>query len=316
MSNRKPALKLALILLIAAVPAAIAQDGTGAHTIPHAVFVGDRATLIVPLAGFPGQGDVEVPPGQLPYSPDIDIHRVALERRPGGSRLAVEFAAFAPGVLELPPIEVAGETFAGLTVTIGSVLAPSEIPILSPPAPPLTVPGTALLVYGTIAAIVASLLLVSLISFRGHVWVRGWLAAWRRGRMLGAMMGAERRLRKALAKGADPREVLDSLSGEFRGFLAGLTGENCRTMTAVEIGRLAGRLRQESEAVDGEFPGRFFGRCDGARFSGRAIGDGETLALIDDLRGFLLAMKAASRSAPPGNAADGVPAQTGQEQAA
>ena len=315
MSNRKPALKLALILLIAAVPAALAQDGAGAHTIPHAVFVGDRATLIVPLAGFPGQGDVEVPPGQLPYSPDIDIHRVALERRPGGSRLAVEFAAFAPGVLELPPIEVAGETFAGLTVTIGSVLAPSEIPILSPPAPPLAVPGTALLVYGTIAAIVASLLLVSLISFRGHVWVMVWLAAWRRRRMLSAMLGAERRLRKALAKGADPREVLDALSGEFRGFLAGLTGENCRTMTASEIGRLVGCPHLQDDAPGGEFLGSFFDRCDGARFSGRAIGGDETLAIIDDLRGFLLAMKALNRAAPPAAAAE-EPGTDGQEQAA
>ena len=304
-----------------------AQDPTVAQTVPRTIFVGDRAVLIVPVTGFPGQGDTELSPEQIPYSSDMDIHRIAIERRPGGSRLAVEFAAFAPGVLELPPIEIAGEVFAGLTVEISSVLGPSEPPILAPPALPLAVPGTALLVYGTIAGLVLALLVVSMVSLKGQLWLKGLLATWKRRRMLGAMLGAERRLRKALAKGVAPREILDALSGEFRGFLSGFTGENCLAMTAPEIAGLGfpgipgfqssgspeapripgspeipGTSRipgsQSTGSPDGEFLGRFFDRCDGIRFSGQAIGGDEALEIIDDLRGFLLALKSTLNRPP------------------
>jgi len=306
--NRKLGFKLAVILLASVLPAAQAQDASSAHTVPRTVFVGDRATLIVPVHGFTGQGDTEIPPGQIPYSPYIDIHRVALERRPGGNRLAVEFAAFAPGVLELPPLEVAGTVFGGLTVEISSVLGTSEPPILSPPAPPLAVPGTALLVYGTIAVLVLFILLVSLVSLKGHLWLRDWFAAWKRRRMIGAMLGIERRLRKALAKGAVPREVLDRLSGEFRGFLANFTGENCLAMTASEIGRIGFPSSLGAESRDGEFLRGFFDRCDRVRFSGHAIGRDETLAIIDELKGFLVAMNRAA----PGDTAAREPEQVGQ----
>jgi len=279
-----------LLLLAAAQPAA--QEGP--HTIPRAVFVGDRATLIVPLPGFQERGgaeagDTEVPADRLPSSPYADIHRVAIERRPGGARLAVEFAAFSPGIIELPPIEVAGQVFSGLRVEIGSVLGASEPPVLSPPAMPLAVPGTALLVYGTAGAVALALLAASLASLRGRAALRAWLAAWRRRRLLGAMLRAERRMRKALAKGAAPREVLDALSGEFRGFLEGLTGESCRAMTAAEMAGLGIPECADgaSGASAGEFLGGFFGRCDGMRFGGRAAGEGEALEMLDGLRGFL-----------------------------
>ena len=286
--------RLFVLLLLSSI-ALTAHARDGVHTIPGTVFVGDRAILIVPVWGFPGQGDTELPPAQLPGSRDVDIHRVALERRPGGNRLAVEFVAFAPGILELPPIEVAGETFEGLTVRISSVLGPSEPPILSPPALPLAVPGTALLVYGTIAAIVLSLLFASLVSLKGPLWFRGLLIAWRRRRMISAMLGAERRLRKALAKGAAPRPVLDELSGEFRAFLSGFSGENCLAMTAREIGRLPPPRTPDGrvEYWDGEFLERFFARCDRVRFSGRAVGGNDALEIMGELGGFLQALNRA-----------------------
>jgi len=329
MDKRKTGFKLAVLLLIAAIPDARALDGAEAHTVPATVFVGDRATLIVPVLDFPGLGDVEMPAALIPESPNIDIHRVALERRPGGNRLAVEFAAFAPGVLELPPLEIAGTVFSGLTVEIASVLEAGEIPVLSPPAGPLAVPGTALLVYGTVAALVFLLLLVSAVSLKGHVWLKNLAAAWKRRRMLRLMLGVEKRLRKALAGGSPPRAVLDELSGEFRGFLSDLTGENCRAMTAGEIGRLAA-ARGETPAdggpsgdtdsappyppfgaafrfPDGGFPERFFAAGDRARFSGRPVDGGEISAAMDELREFLLALKAAPAGAGA-NREGGVPA--------
>ncbi|MCL2600962.1 MAG: hypothetical protein FWD88_07260, partial [Treponema sp.] len=252
------------------------------------------------------QGDIELSNEHFPFSIDMDIHRVALEMRPGGTRLVVEFVAFAPGVLELPPFEIAGQVFDRIAVDVSSVLGPSEVPVLSPPAMPLAVPGTALLVYGTIAVLVLLLLLVSLVSGRGRAWIRGMLAAWRRRRMLSLMLGIERRLRKALAKGAETRDVLDTLSGEFRGFLTDLTGQNCRAMTAVEIGRLdihsyLAPGTGDTGSPGTEFLGGFFGRCDGIRFSGHTIGMDETVSMLDDLRDFVLALA----RAPAGQAETG-----------
>jgi len=297
---------VAAAVLLAAVFIQAAHARETAHTIPGTVFVGDRAVLIVPLRGFSGQGDFELEAARLPSSPDVDIHRVALELRPGGGRLVVEFSAFATGVLELPGFELAGESFGGLSVEISSVLAPFEQPVLSPPAMPLAVPGTALLVYGTIAALVSALLLASLASLRGRALIRNALSAWRRRRMFAAMLSVERRLRKALAKGAEPREIMDELSAEFRAFLAGLSGENCRAMTSAEIGGLDARrlLRPGDPRLqasgcglsESRFLGSFFSRCDGSRFSGRAVDTDETLAMIDELRGFVAGL---GRAAPP-----------------
>jgi hypothetical protein len=112
------------------------------------------------------------------------------------------------------------------------------------------------------------------------------------------MRRIEKNLRKAATKDADLREILNNLSTEFRSFFSFLTGENCRAMTAGEIGRLMSRFAaqpvqqatQQTESYgiyDGTFLENFFSRCDGFRFRGGKINDGETLVLLDDLRSYL-----------------------------
>jgi hypothetical protein len=133
------------------------------------------------------------------------------------------------------------------------------------------------------AAIVLGLLAIGAL-FWGRKRIQGWLAAWKRRRLIASMLGTERRLRRALAKGAVRREILDTLSTEFRGFLACFTGENCRAMTAAEIACLA--------SMDGEFLGGFFSHCDALRFSGGGINGDQTLAMLGDLRRFLAGLAA------------------------
>jgi len=307
-------LALALALAVCAAATVRAQDEP--RTIPRAIFVGDRATLIVPLSGFPDGGPavVELPAYRLPSAPDIDIHRVALERWPGGVRLAVEFAAFAPGALELPPIEIAGEVFRGLVVEVNSALAPREVPVLSPPLGALAVPGTALLVYGTAAALALALLLLSLATRRGRALLARLLASLARRRVFWAMLGAERRLRKALAKGAAPREVLDGLSRDFRGFLADLAGESCRAMTAAELAdmpliaasdpapaepgdlALAARMPSAPSPVPGL--GAFVARCDRARFGGRPVDAEQAEEMLGEMRAIVLGLRGARLCSP------------------
>ena len=267
--------------------------------IPPRVFVGDRASLVLPLPGFSGQQDVELSPAQIPSSGDIDIHRVALEQRPGGNRLTIEFTAFIPGILELPPIVILGEVFSGLHIEISSILAISESErVLSGPAGPLAVPGTSLLVYGTIIASVAALLLALWALLWGRRQVKNWIASWKRWKLLVSMWGIEKRLRKSLAKGACQRHILDKLSGEFRSFLSFFTGHNCRSMTATEFTRTA-FFENYSNVPDKAFLGNFFSRCDCVRFRGNAISSDETRGLLSDLRSFLTALGKAKPQANP-----------------
>jgi len=255
----------------------------GAYTVPSKVYVGDRANLMLPLSGITGHEEINT--GLIPSSPDIDIHHIALERRPGGSFLKIEFSAYTPGTLELPLFDIGGKIFSGLTVEISSILEPDESGmVLSGPALPLAIPGTSFLIYGTISSGILLMLLLIWALFRGRAQMKGWLAALKRMWMLVSMLDTEKRLRKALAKGIACRNILDVLSTEFRNFLACFTGENCRAMTAVEIGRLGGSM------PDSEFLGKFFSRCDGIRFSGDEINGDEILAMLGDLRNFLVTL--------------------------
>ncbi|MCL2557060.1 MAG: hypothetical protein FWE09_01120 [Treponema sp.] len=311
---------LAALLFAALCGHARAQDApqnappTPWTTIPREVFVGDRALLIVPLSQavaerLAAQGSAELPFSQAISFPDIDIYRVALERRPGGPALAIEFAAFLPGIVALPPLEVAGEVFYGLAVEIASVLRPSEPRALSPPAGSLSVPGTALLAYGALAALAAFLAILALA--RGASPFRRFFERIRRRRMFARMIRSERRLRKALSKGAAARGVLDALCGDFRGFLSGITGENCRAMSAPEMRSLILWDAPSGEREIGLNIEDFFARCDGARFAGRDIAPEEALEMLEELRLVIQALEQAEKaravasgaSAPTGTSA-------------
>ena len=321
---RKPD-KLWLIVLILIRVSAAAQDrgqGGRAYLIPPVVYVGDRATLVIPLAGMNADTNsvVTLDTRRIPLLPDIDFHRVTLERRPSGSRLLIEFSAFVPGVLELPPIEIAGERFTGLRLEVSSILGSGESGmVLSGPAPPLAIPGTSFLVYGTMGGLILFLLLALWAGLWGRRRFGGWILRWKRRRLIISMWAIEKRLRRTLLKEGKRREVLNTLSAEFRSFLSFLTGENCRAMTAGELGRLSPELlvmerrgdqktgadpggdnppryaEEPGHELSGAYLGGFFRRCDELRFSGSDIASGDVLAMLGDLRNFLKTLDRAER---------------------
>ena len=259
------------------------------YVVPPKVYVGDRASFVLPLPELTGTGDIEIPANRIATSVDFDIHRIALERRPGGSRLIIEFSAYTPGILELPSIEIAGEIFDGLTVEVSSIIG-TDISgaVLSPSAPALAMPGTSLLAYGTVSAVILFLTLALWTLLRGRRQIQKWLAAWKRRRLFNAMFSIEKRLRKDLARGEARREIIDTLSVEFRSFLAHLTGKNFRSMTAGEIGGLE---ENELAGVSGQILGGIFNRGDGIRFSGNEINIGEIQVILDDTRQILMTME-------------------------
>ena len=296
-----------LLLALACTGGAVfAQDrNTGAFLVPPRVYVGDRASLILPLPGFAVKENSETASAILAdiasASIDIDIHRALLERRPVGSRLTVEFTAYAPGILELPPIVIAGEVFSGLKIEISSILEQGASgTVLSEPAPPLSIPGTSLLVYGSIISILCFLSLALWVLFWGRDRIKSWLASWEKKRLLIGMRRVEKHLRKTLAKGDDTyRNILDALSKEFRGFLSHFTGEHCRAMTAVEFANIELQIKDAAASLPSstnrEFLKDFFKRCDGIRFGGVEINKNDALLMLDELKQFLAILS----SAPP-----------------
>jgi hypothetical protein len=280
------------------------------YLIPQIVYVGDRATLVVSLDGRPEKewltGDL--PAGKLPALPDLVIHRVELERRGEGGRLLIDFTAYAPGVLELPPFEIEGVPFSGLRIEIASILGGDEAaqvffaPVLSRPEPPLAVPGTGLLVYGTLTLIILGLLVFFWALAFGPRRFERWLRKRKRRRLIGSLAGMERRLRRKLIRESPPLKafgpLLNVLTAEFRVFLALFTGENCRAMTAGELSRLPplGEGAGDGFFLTGAFLGNFFRRCDDLRFSGAEAGKQDLLDLLGELKIFTAALNRSEKT--------------------
>jgi hypothetical protein len=250
------------------------QQGEGPEQVPRQVFVGDRGRLIL----SPGPGFEEVlpftidDPRYLPQSPDLKLHRLEFRRLRGVEWLFVDFTAFVPGRISLPPLnlpQMPGLNLDSCEVNVASILEGDSgsgfsrqggpVLVLSGPMSPLAAPGTAFLIYGTASLIVLALLL----SLGLAVWGRPYLTAFlenHRRRQLVRFMG---RVGKRLRGRIDPascQEVLRELSSEFRTFLGyffkpgeGSAGSfrqpdgrppfpgtfsggwNCRAMTAAEF---------------------------------------------------------------------------------
>jgi hypothetical protein len=250
--------------------------------IPRIIYVGDTATLVLTLPGAAQDAADVVLTGQLLnflHNENIDFHRIVLERRISGSRLLVEFTAFTPGLLELPAIEIDGERFSGLTVTVNSLLSKGSSFVLSGPASSLVMPGTALMLYGTIAGLALVLLSALWFILKGRRYLQKWAVIWRQWRLFASVKNMEKRLHKALLKGVNKRAILDKISEEFRVFLSFFAGINCRAMTAREFEKLA-----EYNPV---FLRDFFGKCDELRFCGAEVNSDDVLNLLADMRRFV-----------------------------
>jgi len=285
-----------------------AQD-TGGYLVPRRIFIGDPAVLVLPLPGLSSSPDISSG-GQnfsdvvlTPLSPDfplhanIDFYKITLERRPNESRLLIEFTAFAPGILELPVIEIGGEHFSGLTVTVNSIIDDRSSVMLSAPASSLAMPGTALMLYGTMAVIIIFILLAIWFVFKGRVLLQKFSEKWKIWRLFISIKITEKRLYRAVLKGANKRLILNKLSDESRLFLSILSGYNCRAMTAREFQELPfGHLKLKD--IDPLFLPDFFRRCDELRFSGVFINSDEVLQLLADLHGFVVTLEKAKKEKP------------------
>jgi len=284
------------ILFIFIITFTIHAQKRSAYLVPHIIYVGDPASFVLPLPASSQNQDFVITSYDtdlLPSDPYIDFHRIILERRTTGSRLIIEFTPFAAGVLELPDIEIGGDCFSGFTVTVNSLIDSRSAPVLSSAASALAMPGTAAMLYGSMAVIVFIILSALWFIFKGRAAINKLREELKRRRLFKSIKNTEKNLYRLVLKGANKRKILDKLSDEFKNFLSILTGHNCRVMTAREFSDFFSRLPPQFLAREdsASFLGSFFRRCDELRFSGSEVDARAIINLLSELHNFTYALE-------------------------
>ena len=288
------------------------------YLLPQTIFVGDSGRLVVPL----GQVYSSLHPfvldsfGMLNESPDLVLKKIELERRGGSSRLLIDFVPYAAGTVSFPPLdfyalsydlseeEASGKKIpplAGLKVQVASILNPSQM-TLSDPAPPLAVPGTSFLIYG-------SLLLVLVVLFFGigaSLWGRRhFTELWerfRRRRLIRLMVKFLRRLKQESSFEKEGRAgfYLTILSGEFREFLSLFTGVNCYSLSAEEFLELNLGYDEEKSSfiLSPAFLCSLFRSWDTLRFSGRTMEMSDLSKALSETERFIACLDKAEKEKP------------------
>jgi hypothetical protein len=250
------------------------------YLIPQTVFVGDRATLVAPL----GTAAANFQPKSIdtPETPDdLVLYTITLERKGDNVQLAIEFTAYAPGVIEFPVIRAPGfPDFTGLKVTVASILDPSSM-TLSAQSPPLLAPGTASFIYGSAAIVI--LLLIFGVGFR-LFWTNRFVNARQRlfrRYLVITMKIFIAKLRKQPEKdGAAHGAALDLLSAQFRRFLTRFTGIDCLAMSAAEF---AGLEHGRPLSI-------MFRRWDMLRFNVESVSQSDITSALDDVYNYIAAL--------------------------
>ena len=294
---KKHRLPFTILLFFTALFSLPAQGSPSPFLLPPTIFVGDPGRLVVPLdeAFSDVQPFVVQNPANLPERPELVIRRIELERRAGFSWLLIDFVPFAAGTVSFPSLDFTapGEepiTLSGLEVQVSSVLDPAWME-LSPPAPPLAVPGTGLLIYGSIAVILLVLFLGIAVTLWGKRNFRGFWQRLYRRHLLRAMMRFLRRLRHEsnAGKNGNPGYHLSLLAAEFRAFLNTFTGINCRSLTSAEFLELPMTFQAEPPLTP-EFLCRLFRAWDTLRFSGQDIAKSDLVHAVKETETFVSAL--------------------------
>jgi hypothetical protein len=240
------------------------------------VFVGDRGTLVVPLGAVPA--DFGAKPIAVPVSSgDLVIHRIAFERRGENAHLLIDFTAYRTGLFDVPPIADFPIPSSALRLSIASILTPASMG-LAPPAPPLAVPGTTVLIYGTAAGLISGLLVLLGVRL---FWFRRF-GALRRLFLRKALIRRMRRLTVRL-RAERAETALNLLSAELRSFVGRFFAIDCAAISAAEFAALPAL----TEVSDGAFLADLFRRMDALRFSAAAAPSAEVSSLLDAVARFI-----------------------------
>ncbi len=254
----------------------------GALLVPPSLFVGDRGRLIVPLKdteapGTPQNVVIDVT-DRLPQTRDVKLYRVELDGRSSPPRMIIDFAAYAPGLVDLPKISVGSRSLSGLQIRISSILeSSSPAQPLSPPEGPIMAPGTGVLIYGSGSVLLLIIVGGLFLFLRGKPWINAYKERRRKNLALRSLRRILDKLLAELERGTMvSEELLTILSTELRSFLTFRFGYNFLSLTPSEFYRLPEGIIPGETA---DYLRSLFQECDNLRFSGQTVAP-ETLRTL------------------------------------
>jgi hypothetical protein len=255
----------------------------GAFLVPQTVFSGDEGRLSTPLPdGFsPNSGGniVVTDQSRLPFNEHIIVRRVEIDFQT--KRLLIDFVAFRPGTVEIPPITVGDVEFPLETIPIASILERDGFStILSPPEKPLAAPGTFMLVIGCTAALITAVSLAVFLILYGPRQFRWRLETLRSRFLVHKAKKAVLKILLALKNGRiGAKESVALMSKAFKTFLGAFYRKDYAAYSAEDF--LADEL-PGTKAIYHIFSG-----CDKLRFSSTPVEPNDAKAIAEKTLSFL-----------------------------
>jgi hypothetical protein len=271
-----------------------AIGGSTPYQIPQTIYIGDHGRLVYPLNGFFFNQEEAVPKpaiasefdGEENYA-DIIINELSIvDDAAGGGlgrlsaeasdmRLIVDFQVFKTGIVQIPPIVIAGETLQGLEVQVSSILEESgDLTILSPAEQPLNAPGTIWIITSIVLTVIFIVAFLFLFVFKGSAFLSDLKRKLRNRRIIHQTQKSIKKLKINLdKKNIGARAALDGIATELRLFLDNYFNIHCLSMSPPEFLKLSFPASCLAQEYSANYFYEFFMKCDTIRFSGAAVSE-------------------------------------------
>lgn len=294
--SKKIAALLALILLPLFSAGAQKSPPSGApYQIPQTLYVGDSGKLVYPLnalLAIPEDAKISAMPEiaddledienleNRNASADIIIHKIELDK--DKKNLIIDFQIFRTGIIEIPPVMIGGEMISGLKVTVSSLLdSGNNSMTLSPPAPPLSAPGTFWLFTSIVLGAIVVLLIIYFLWKRGRDFLYSFNTDIKSIFLIFSMQRVIKRLHKNLAKEKITNaDAVSVLANESRIFLSRFLNIPCISMVPEEFLEIQFNGIEDVNADFRRTLFDFFKNSDSLRFSGDSIAEASVNELI------------------------------------
>ena len=231
--------------LLFGAPAGKPYTLSSSVTLPPDFYVGDHVELRVHLA-VP-TGSKREAPVKMPQTQWVRVDSIRLLRNPGSVELRIQLVSYAPGIVDVPPIDLGAFTVTGLTVRTASLLTEGGTTRLSDPKPQLLLPGTTFFLALLIAVLIAVPLFFLLVVGRLAPRLAAMLEEHRARRPWNRLSQALTRLESAIGA-VDAREFYIRLCEEIRRYLTSSLGRDFSSVTAREFARTAAGREIDAES--------------------------------------------------------------------
>ncbi|MCA1949222.1 MAG: hypothetical protein LDL24_01510 [Treponema sp.] len=241
-----------------------------ATQVPPQVFVGDKARLVLTLVPKGSSAprtlviDVE---DKLPQSKSIHITRIELDTHGKNPKMIVDFVPFEPGAILLPTLEIGPYVISRQIVDVASVLEADHGGLeTAPPEETLLIPGTRLLLYGTIGFLFVLVLGLFAFLMWGSAWYAQLQAWFKKRQILGNLKKSLDYLERE-KKEYSPVKIGELIS-YLRLYAEMQTGIPCVAKTGREIEAQADLFPNPEQALS---LGHIIRQSDMMRYSGKTV---------------------------------------------